>query len=83
MFPGAASILNKEFAEELYRKMGEDFLVVFGAEGEIQIHEKDSDVEDLQIEREMQNAGSGCQRTGFQMRYSGIRKSMGLNWPAV
>lgn len=62
MFPGAASILNKEFAEELYRKMGEDFLVVFGAEGEIQIHEKDSDVEDLQIEREMQNARFGLSK---------------------
>lgn len=62
MFPGAASILNKEFAEELYRKMGEDSLVVFGADGEIQIHEKGLDVEDLQIEHEMQNAQFGLSK---------------------
>lgn len=53
--PCAAILLNEEFAEEIHKKMGGDFLVAFFGTGEVQICRDEGNIEDLQIDLEVKN----------------------------
>ncbi len=48
-----AAILNQKFAEKFHEKMGEDYLVAFSGNGEIQIFRDGGDIEELQLEFKM------------------------------